>query len=67
MAAPTISVSAAAAGSDGGVDVSKLPIIPELAPTRARTLVLCFDGTGDQFDADVSPQSSPSIPTYLPL
>lgn len=23
-------------------------------PRRARTLVLCFDGTGDQFDDDVS-------------
>ena len=28
------------------------PIIPPMHP--ARTLVLCFDGTGDQFDADVS-------------
>lgn len=25
-----------------------------LAESTARTLVLCFDGTGDQFDADVS-------------
>ena len=22
---------------------------------RHRTLIICFDGTGDQFDADVSP------------
>ena len=31
-------------------------IIPPPDPLhpRARTLVLCFDGTGDQFDADVS-------------
>lgn len=28
-------------------------VIPSHRPPR--TLVLCFDGTGDQFDADVSP------------
>lgn len=26
---------------------------PPITPRRARTLVLCFDGTGDQFDDDV--------------
>ncbi|KIP04112.1 hypothetical protein PHLGIDRAFT_110018 [Phlebiopsis gigantea 11061_1 CR5-6] len=30
------------------------PIIPPPHPDRRRTLVLCFDGTGDQFDADNS-------------
>ncbi|PSR73063.1 hypothetical protein PHLCEN_2v11085 [Hermanssonia centrifuga] len=29
-------------------------IIPPSDPARCRTLVLCFDGTGDQFDADNS-------------
>jgi uncharacterized protein (DUF2235 family) len=29
-------------------------VIPPHEPHRARTLVLCFDGTGDQFDADNS-------------
>ncbi|KAJ3520999.1 hypothetical protein NM688_g9077 [Phlebia brevispora] len=34
---------------------SGLPdIIPLAEPTRKRTLVLCFDGTGDQFDTDNS-------------
>ncbi|KAJ2914726.1 hypothetical protein MD484_g5704, partial [Candolleomyces efflorescens] len=28
------------------------PVIPTPTPNRDRTLVLCFDGTGDQFDAD---------------
>ena len=28
-------------------------VIPPSHPDLARTLVLCFDGTGDQFDADV--------------
>ena len=27
--------------------------IPPNDDARARTLILCFDGTGDQFDADV--------------
>jgi hypothetical protein len=27
---------------------------PDENPTRPRTLVLCFDGTGDSFDVDVS-------------
>lgn len=38
--------------------VATLPsIIPPPDPLhpKPRTLVLCFDGTGDQFDADVSP------------
>lgn len=30
------------------------PVIPPPQPDRQRTLVLCFDGTGDQFDADNS-------------
>ncbi|TEB40268.1 hypothetical protein FA13DRAFT_1760849 [Coprinellus micaceus] len=30
------------------------PVIPPPQPDRARTIVLCFDGTGDQFDADNS-------------
>jgi uncharacterized protein (DUF2235 family) len=31
------------------------PIAPSIIPPEHtnRTLVLCFDGTGDQFDADV--------------
>ena len=28
-------------------------VIPSHDDARARTLILCFDGTGDQFDADV--------------
>ena len=28
-------------------------VIPSYHESRARTLVLCFDGTGDQFNADV--------------
>jgi hypothetical protein len=28
-------------------------VVPSHHDSRARTLVLCFDGTGDQFDADV--------------
>ena len=36
------------------VDVNSIRIIPEIDAKRRRTLVLCFDGTGDQFDADVS-------------
>lgn len=30
------------------------PIIPNREEFPHRTLVLCFDGTGDQFDSDVS-------------
>lgn len=30
------------------------PVIPPPQKDRPRTLVLCFDGTGDQFDADNS-------------
>jgi hypothetical protein len=30
------------------------PVIPPPHPTRKRTLVVCFDGTGDQFDNDNS-------------
>ena len=29
-------------------------VIPERRPSHGRTLILCFDGTGDQFDADNS-------------
>ena len=39
-------------GKGLGIDIGDHPIIPPSHP--ARTLVLCFDGTGDQFDADVS-------------
>ena len=36
-------------------------VIPSNNDARARTLVLCFDGTGDQFDLDVRSYSlSPS-------
>lgn len=28
-------------------------VVPSHHDSRARTLVLCFDGTGDQFNADV--------------
>jgi putative hemolysin len=28
-------------------------VVPSHHSSRARTLVLCFDGTGDQFDVDV--------------
>ncbi|KAG6873169.1 hypothetical protein C0995_002018 [Termitomyces sp. Mi166 len=43
----------------GSPQVSKLApefhtSIPPATPERARTLVLCFDGTGDQFDSDNS-------------
>ncbi|KAJ7738305.1 hypothetical protein B0H16DRAFT_1424826 [Mycena metata] len=37
---------------DAGISASALPIIPPDHPFR--TLVLCFDGTGDQFDEDNS-------------
>lgn len=30
------------------------PVLEPEHPRRSRTLVLCFDGTGDQFDADNS-------------
>ena len=30
---------------------------------KHRTLIVCFDGTGDKFDADVSPSG---LPPYLP-
>lgn len=41
---------------------SSLPAIIPLADNkRGRTLVLCFDGTGDQFDADVSRLSLCSV------
>lgn len=33
--------------------VEESDVIPPPHPSRARTLVLCFDGTGDSFDADV--------------
>lgn len=35
---------------------SKPAVLPEIIPPAhtARTLVVCFDGTGDQFDDDVS-------------
>ena len=37
------------------IDASKFPsVIPPSHPTRKRTLVVCFDGTGDQFDNDNS-------------
>ncbi|KIY46703.1 hypothetical protein FISHEDRAFT_46794 [Fistulina hepatica ATCC 64428] len=37
------------------VDTSVIPeIVPPHSSQRHRTLVLCFDGTGDQFDADNS-------------
>lgn len=35
------------------VDPPLPKIIPPTEPDRRRTIVLCFDGTGDQFDADV--------------
>lgn len=35
--------------------MSEHPVIPPPSSSdRCRTLVLCFDGTGDQFDANVS-------------
>ncbi|KDQ11570.1 hypothetical protein BOTBODRAFT_177182 [Botryobasidium botryosum FD-172 SS1] len=37
-----------------GVDDIFPAIIPVPGPDRRRTLVLCFDGTGDQFDSDNS-------------
>jgi hypothetical protein len=36
--------------------------VPDPNGPRARTLILCFDGTGDSFDKDVS---QPSTPSYL--
>lgn len=35
-------------------------IIPPYEPAAPRTLVLCFDGTGDQFDSDVSLSTHPT-------
>lgn len=29
-------------------------VIPDVASHKGRNLILCFDGTGDQFDQDVS-------------
>ncbi|KIK52337.1 hypothetical protein GYMLUDRAFT_180219 [Collybiopsis luxurians FD-317 M1] len=39
---------------NGSSTVDIPDIIPPDDPSRKRTLVLCFDGTGDQFDADNS-------------
>lgn len=39
--------------STSSVDSLNHASVPPSRP--ARTLVLCFDGTGDQFDADVCP------------
>ncbi|KAK7464107.1 hypothetical protein VKT23_006271 [Stygiomarasmius scandens] len=40
---------------DGDSDTDALnDVIPEPSESRSRTLVLCFDGTGDQFDDDNS-------------
>ena len=58
---PTTSERAPAMAQPAPVDVNSIPIIPEIDEKRRRTLVLCFDGTGDQFDADVS-----SIANALP-
>ncbi|KAF9466841.1 hypothetical protein BDZ94DRAFT_1295336 [Collybia nuda] len=41
--------------SSSSHDSREIPdIIPPESPSRSRTLVLCFDGTGDQFDSDNS-------------
>lgn len=37
---------------ENGPSVTVMPVIPPEHPFR--TLVLCFDGTGDQFDSDNS-------------
>ena len=45
--------------------MSSIPLLgsaPRVPPPRERTLVLCFDGTWDSFDEDVSQLSSPSHP-----
>ena len=53
-AVPPANAHCSAAPSTSQLLPSSLPkIIPPPDPTRRRTLVLCFDGTGDQFDADV--------------
>ncbi|SRR6266403_1202568 len=39
-------------------------VIPPSHPDRSRTIVLCFDGTGDYFDADVC--SIPCLPCLPP-
>jgi hypothetical protein len=38
--------------ADIGLSIAQMPVIPPEHPFR--TLVLCFDGTGDQFDSDNS-------------
>ncbi|RDB16517.1 hypothetical protein Hypma_002728 [Hypsizygus marmoreus] len=50
---PTSLQSSSGFGSPANVgDLSVIP--PADSPGRSRTLVLCFDGTGDQFDSDNS-------------
>ncbi|KAF8597982.1 hypothetical protein BDV93DRAFT_478920 [Ceratobasidium sp. AG-I] len=37
------------------VDADKFPqVIPVISPRRRRTLVLCFDGTNEEFDEDIT-------------
>ncbi|KAK7000315.1 hypothetical protein R3P38DRAFT_1844540 [Favolaschia claudopus] len=40
--------------SECDVPVAEMPLLPPPTRHRSRTLVLCFDGTGDQFDMDNS-------------
>lgn len=56
--------SGATVGIDGDLEPGQLRSLPSCIPAPPppgsgeallpRTLVLCFDGTGDQFDTDVS-------------
>ncbi|KAF8349608.1 hypothetical protein F5887DRAFT_878546 [Amanita rubescens] len=41
-------------GEHNGPNFSLPAYIPDAAPFTGKTLVLCFDGTGDQFDSDNS-------------
>lgn len=51
------------------VPIAQNPNVMTIVPPEhpARTLVLCFDGTGDQFDADVSLQPCIIVPARLGL
>lgn len=56
------SIAAAPTNSLGQALVVSSAYIPSDKPPR--TLVLCFDGTGDQFDADVSRGTNNSYLRY---
>jgi hypothetical protein len=49
----TDSPTTSTAGGGGVIDNPFDDIIPHPDEVHHRNLILCFDGTGDQFDADV--------------